>query len=159
MASVPVTNTPSKTVGTTTVATSTGATAGLLVAFFIQEALGLNLSSVGLAGLSVVLTLAGGFIAGWLSPSKAGEAQAAAIGAAEALAPVIADRVAASIPEPAVYADAVAQVAPTASVPSAGEVADAVLAKQSEKEHALVEDADEFEPLSLSTNSSSVSTH
>lgn len=154
MASVPVTNTPSKTVGTTTVATSTGATAGLLVAFFIQEAFGLNLSSVGLAGLSVILTLTGGFIAGWLSPSKAGEAQAAAIGAAEALAPVIADRVVASIPEPAVYADAVAQVAPTASVPSAGEVADAVLAKQSEQSEQVssepVDDRSEFEPLPIS---------
>lgn len=154
MASVPVASTPSKTVGTTTVATSTGATAGLLVAFFIQEALGLHLSSVGLAGLSVVLTLTGGFIAGWLSPSKAGEAQAAAIGAAEALAPVVADRVAASIPEPAVYADAVAQVAPTASVPSAGEVADAVLAKQSEKANEPVEGTEEFEPMSISSDSS-----
>ncbi|MFJ3030882.1 hypothetical protein ACIP5Z_02040 [Rothia terrae] len=154
MASVPVTNTPPKTVGTTTVATSTGATAGLLVAFFIQEALGLNLSSVGLAGLSVVLTLTGGFIAGWLSPSKVGEAQAVAIAAAEAVAPVVADRVAASIPEPAVYADAVAQVAPTASVPSASEVADAVLAKQSEQVGQVssesVDDSGEFEPLPIS---------
>lgn len=106
----------SKTIGTTTLASTGGGAVGFFVAQFIVDLFHLSLSDDGQMGLGLLLVAAGSLVGGYLSPSKR-----------EELAKVFAE---ANVPTASEIAVEVASVAPTAIVPSASEVAEAVVSAQ-----------------------------
>lgn len=104
--------TTKKTIGTTTLAATGGASIiGIALATLIVKLIPADIGTDGFAALAVVLSALCGLGAGYLSPSKA-----------EVLAPYLA-------PSADEVAAKVAEVAPTATVPAADEVAGAVASK------------------------------